>query len=160
MQIAPDWAPNIHPMILHFPIALLIIAIFVDVWSVILKKQVWIRYSAIMLYTFGTLAALFAYLSGHEAAESVYLPPLANSVLYHHSNLALMTVLYFVIFALIRLSSIWKAGKRYVLISIILLIFTLPGLYLIIETGEHGAELVYKYGVGIQKTENLNRENK
>jgi uncharacterized membrane protein len=30
MNLVPDWAPNIHPLLVHFPIALLYAAIAVD----------------------------------------------------------------------------------------------------------------------------------
>ncbi len=88
MQLLPDWAPNVHPLVVHFPIALIFIAILVDISSVIFKRQIWIKYSAIMLYTLGTATALAAYLSGRQAADSVLLPPMANPVLNHHSDLA------------------------------------------------------------------------
>jgi uncharacterized membrane protein len=153
MDLLPEWIPNVHPIVVHFPIAFLITAIFVDILSVFLKRQDWIKYSAIMLYSIGTVAAVIAYLSGRQAADSVYLPPLANPVLNHHADLALMTVFFFIFFTLIRVISVWKVKKKYVLISIILLILSLPGLYLIIETGEHGAELVYNHGVGVHKVE-------
>jgi uncharacterized membrane protein len=140
-------------MVVHFPIALLFAAIFVDVLSIFYKRLNWIKYSAIMLYGIGTVAAIIAYLSGRQAADTVVLPPLANPVLNHHSDLALMTMLFFVLYSIIRGLTVWKVEQRYLLISVITLIFSLPGLYLIFETSEHGAELVYRYGVGVQKTE-------
>ena len=30
LQILPEWAPNIHPMLVHFPIGLLVIAVLMD----------------------------------------------------------------------------------------------------------------------------------
>ena len=158
MQLLPVWAPNLHPLIIHFPIALLMSAIGIDLFSVIFKKHLWIRYCALTTYVMGTLAALAAYLTGHLAADSVYLPAAAHHVLHHHSELALYTLLFFAVFTVLRALSIWKSGKHFVLVSIILLILSIPGLGLIIETGEHGAEMVFKYGVGIQKVENMRRD--
>ena len=31
MNLVPDWAPNIHPLLVHFPIALLSTAVAADV---------------------------------------------------------------------------------------------------------------------------------
>ena len=30
MSLIPDWAPNIHPLLVHFPLVLLLVAILVD----------------------------------------------------------------------------------------------------------------------------------
>jgi uncharacterized membrane protein len=155
MQMLPDWIPNIHPLVVHFPIAILIIAIFTDLLSLMIKKHNWIQHCAFFLYTIGTVAAMAAYLSGRLAADSVHLPPMANPVLNHHSDFALITVLFFIFYTGIRFIVLWKGGKRYILISSITLLFSLPGIYLIYETSEHGAELVYKHGVGIQKSVSL-----
>jgi uncharacterized membrane protein len=76
----PDWIPNVHLLIVHFPIAFLFTAIFVDILSILLKRQVWIKYRPFMLYSIGTVAAFIAYLSGRHAADTVSLSPLANPV--------------------------------------------------------------------------------
>ena len=39
MQLIPEWAPNIHPLIIHFPIALLLFAVFTDTLSVWFQKD-------------------------------------------------------------------------------------------------------------------------
>ena len=40
MDFLPDWAPNVHPMVVHFPIAWLIAAIAVDFYSQALPLSV------------------------------------------------------------------------------------------------------------------------
>jgi uncharacterized membrane protein len=152
MQILPDWVPNIHPIIVHFPIAVLLIAVLVDFFSLIFKEKIWLKYSLLLLYTIGVLSAFVAFLTGREAADMVKLPPLANPVLNEHADMALLTLLFFAVFTLIRIFLFWKGFDKKYWLSITLVVIVLPGIYLLIETAEHGAELVYKYGVGVKNT--------
>jgi uncharacterized membrane protein len=148
MQLIPDWAPNVHPMIVHFPIALIFIALIFDFGSLIPKNRHWLRYSAITLYVFGALAAIAGYISGQQAAESVTLPALANPVLNEHADLALITVWFFGVHGLLRLFMLWKKFDQKRLITIVLFIVSVVGAGFLFATAEKGAELVYRFGVG------------
>ena len=35
----PEWLPNVHPLVVHFPIALLIVALVADVVAVMWRRQ-------------------------------------------------------------------------------------------------------------------------
>ena len=128
MQILPDWIPNIHPIIVHFPIAVLLIAVLVDFFSLIFKEKIWLKYSLLLLYTIGALSAFVAFLTGREAADMVKLPPLANPVLNEHADMALLTLLFFATFTLIRIFLFWKGFNNKYWLSIILVVLFLTGI--------------------------------
>lgn len=153
MQLIPDWVPNIHPLIVHFPIASILIAILFDLAATILKKQNWLRYSAFGLYAISALGAITALLSGRQAADVVDIPPAAYPVISEHADLALVTMIVLIGYAIIRYVFLWKKWDLKTPVAILLLIAGSGGIALIAKTAEHGAELVYRYGVGVAAIE-------
>ncbi len=148
MQLIPEWMNNVHPLIVHLPIALLVIAVVADFLGLVLKRFTWIKPAALWLYVFGALGTVAAYFSGKEAAESVSFPAPAYPVVSIHADLALYTMLFFSIYALIRLFLAWKKYDQKTAISIVLFAVAAGGLGLVQQTAERGGELVFRYGVG------------
>ncbi len=151
MQILlPDWAPNVHPMLVHFPIALFTIAVFLDLVYLLWKKE-WLHCSAIAQFIFAALASAVTYLSGKQAIDSVSVPLNAELTASHHADWAMYTLLYFSAYASIRAFLFWKKldVKRFV--AIILFLAGLAGCALLAKTADLGGKLVYKYGVGTKK---------
>ena len=64
MSLTPDWAPNIHPLVVHFPIALLIAAVVVDLISLLMHQRKGLRDAATWLYCAGAAVAIIAYFTG------------------------------------------------------------------------------------------------
>jgi uncharacterized membrane protein len=150
MFFLPEWAPNLHPLIIHFPIGLLIVAFLFDVLSTVLKKlPVW-RKATIILYIFGAIATVAAYFTGDIAGDSVFLPTEAGDLLAEHSDLGIWTMGFFVVYALARLVTYLADLEARPAIHGLLLAISLGGLILMYSTAEHGAQLVYQYGVGVQ----------
>lgn len=158
MPFLPDWAPNVHPLIVHFPIALLIFALIFDLFALIFKNVNWLRYAAGSLYIVGAMAAVVAYLTGRQAADAVNVPAMANPTLTEHADLALYTVWFFGIYGLIRLFFLWKKLSQKWVVSFVLFLVGAAGIYLLYETAEHGAELVFRHGVGVQAAEQARQE--
>ena len=150
MELIPDWAPNIHPLIIHFPIALLSLAVFTSFVEIILAKE-WVSKSRIWLYVMGSASALAAVLTGREAADSVSPPFKAELTLSNHSDMAHYTLYFFIAFTVVQLVLVryGKGDEKW--IKILLLVAAGIGLFLLFQTGDLGAKLVYKYGVGISK---------
>jgi len=164
MQLIPDWAPNIHPMIVHFPIVLLIIAVLFDTAGLILKKFTWLQKSALLLYLLGTIAAGVAFLTGRAASDGLDIPANVITAVNDHADWAEITLWFFSIYTIIRLSIgyFFKSLKKVIVIPIVLI--GLLGIYFLYQTGDHGAKLVFGYGLGtgnisrIEKTETKNEQ--
>ena len=107
MNLLPEWAPNVHPMIVHFPIVLFIVAVLFELAALFLREHNWLRWSAVSVYLFGAVMAIATFFIGREAADSVILTALANPVLSEHADFAALTVWYFVI-----VSSRWDVFPR------------------------------------------------
>lgn len=145
----PEWAPNVHPLVVHFPIALLFVAAAVDLMALILRRHTWLRWVASGLFTLGAATAVVVFYTGRDAADSVFLPtPAANAVLADHENWAMWTVWFYGVYALARLVVEWRGVGEKRLAHIPLFVVGALGLALVKETGEYGAQLVFQYGVG------------
>ena len=150
MSLLPEWAPSIHPMIVHFPIALLFAAGVADLVSVAPGRLSWLRRTTVALYAAGAVAALIAMRSGQVAAGALQLPPAAQAILHDHEEWGERTVWYFGILALVRLVAMWRDHQVRLPLRAVLLALGLGGLLLVLETGEHGAQLVFQQGVGVR----------
>lgn len=147
--MVPEWAPNIHPIIVHFPIALLVFAVATDLLSLTQRRHYWLQWAATGLYLAGALAGLAAFASGREAVESVLLPTAANSVVSEHADWALWTIWIFGVLALVRTTLVWRKQVLAVPVQLVFFCLGMAGMYFLYETGDHGAQLVYQYGVGV-----------
>lgn len=147
----PDWAPNIHPLIVHFPIALLVVAALVDVVSLGLRRRyASVRHAAVGLYVLGAVAAVVAFFTGRSASDGVDLPVAAISTVNAHADWALWTVWVFGLYAVIRLGvGFWKRGGD-LAVHLPLALVGVGALFLVQQTAERGAKLVFLYGVGVQ----------
>ena len=150
MEFLPEWAPSIHPMLVHFPIALLFVAVLIDVIAFVLRGQHVLRVGAVGLYVLGALGALASVLSGQRAAEGLQLPKPIEAALEEHEEWGERTVWFFGIYAVVRLGELWVNSKPRPAAWVALLLIACVGLFVLYETGEHGAELVFEYGVGVQ----------
>lgn len=151
----PDWLPNIHPLIIHFPIAILIIAVLIDLLSLITGEQFqWLQKSAVLLHFIGVLSLAAAFISGHLAVETVNITASSYDVFEIHEEFALITLIYFSIMMLARFIVLYKhkiVKKQMLLIFFIAGIIGLSFLY---KTAEKGGKLVFFYGIGTHQTIN------
>lgn len=148
--LLPEWAPNVHPMLVHFPIAIFITALLLDFVKLFWEKD-WLNILVTFLFIFAALTALITYLSGKQAIDVVSVPMRAELTASSHSDWGLYTLIYFSLFAILRAFLFWKRLDRKQLVAIALFCGSLSGAALIGKTADLGGKLVYKYGVGVQK---------
>lgn len=146
--LIPEWAPNIHPLIVHLPIGILLVAVFIDFLNLFLPDKWWDDLKSTILYSIGAISAVIAYYTGTWAADTVFLPSEAQTVLNNHADWAVWTVWFFGLYALLRIAFHWLDIMKKKYLRYVVFITALPGLFLLYQTGDHGAKMVFGYGAG------------
>lgn len=153
MQLIPEWAPNIHPMLVHFPIGLLVAAVLMDLLQWFRPLRTRLDLTAVILYTLGSLGSIAAFWSGRIASETVQVSIRAQTVMSDHDDWALYTMVFFLVFTAIRIALYLLQKDRLFASRMVLPLVALIGVGLLWQTGELGKELVYKHGVGVAAVE-------
>lgn len=148
MELIPEWAPNIHPLLVHFPIGIIILAVLMNLISLFTREEWWDEKKNTILYAIGSVSAIGVYYSGKSAADSVFLPTQAQTVLNNHADWALLLVWFFIVYAIVRIGLHYFKLFDKEITKYLAFLAVLPGLFLLYETGEYGAKMVFGYGAG------------
>lgn len=148
---------NVHPLIVHFPIALFITGLVVDGLGWLLRQEN-LKRVGLVLILLGALATVPAVATGLAVEETVEKPlegrPGAEAALEAHEALAILTAVVLLGAAALRLvlGTGWlerqRAWMRGLLVAY--LVVGVLGLGLLALTGYRGGELVYRYGAGVE----------
>lgn len=140
---------ELHPPIVHFAIALVIISIISDFLGITLKKES-LKNTGFWTLMFGAVAVVLAFITGHQAEEVVEKSiegTVAYKILENHEFIGTLTLI----------SVLILAGFRFILNKVSDI--RLMGIYLIVGfivmaivglQGRIGGKLVYEYGVGVK----------
>ncbi|MDQ6480573.1 DUF2231 domain-containing protein [Dyadobacter sp. LHD-138] len=136
--------PTLHPLVVHFPIVLLIMAALLQwVGLFVYKKEITIIAWVVLLFGFIGAYASSTWFHPHtsELAAAV------QAVLEEHEKYASYTQWLSGIALLIQSVNLFFL-KRNVWVNISVAIAMSAAAFFVAYTGHHGAELVHKYGVG------------
>jgi uncharacterized membrane protein len=147
--LIPSWAPNVHPLVIHFPIVLVMAAAVVDVVDVAFERSPWLKAATTTLYFTGAISLIVAFVTGTQAGSTVLVPGMAYPVLAEHRLWALITMTSCIVVAALRLVVLRGDGARSRKRSLALLGIGLVSVVLVQQTAERGARLVYEFGTGI-----------
>jgi uncharacterized membrane protein len=138
---------NLHPVFVHFPLALLPLALVFLVAARLRKREEFERLGLWLLW-FGTVGALAAAGTGLLAEESVSVPEAAEEVIELHEKLGQVAAGLAVVLSLLSLlGRRWKVpGLPAVLIVGLLILSGILAL-----GADRGGQLVYQYGVSVQQ---------
>ncbi len=148
---------SFHPKVVHFAIALLLTYVLLEFLYLLFKKE-YLNKSATLILFLGVLGSLASLLTGNQAyhyAESLfdnYDIKIPLGLIDEHEEYATWTLFWFSGILVIRFILNLK-DKLKGWLQIAVFVLSLVGVYFVYETGEHGGELVYKYGVGTKVIE-------
>ena len=135
----------LHPMIVHFPIALLLTSVLFDAASHIFKRES-LRDGALWLLVLGLLGGIAASIAGSFAEEAAEKTGIAESLIETHESLAFVTLGIFGVLFLWRIFMRNQLSGQ--LLAIYLLVATI-GVGTLSATGYYGGDLVYEHGAGV-----------
>ncbi|GMR04931.1 MAG: hypothetical protein BMS9Abin23_0852 [Thermodesulfobacteriota bacterium] len=137
---------NIHPLFVHFPIALLNAFLLAEILNYFLKRDDLRAASSYTLYL-GTLGAAAAVLAGFRAASTVGHVEGVHAIMETHEHFGLTILGLSVILSIWRL----KVRARFSQTGRLLHLFFAFVLVVIIAFGaDLGGLMVYKYGVSVK----------
>ncbi len=151
----PSW-DGLHPLIIHFPIALLMIApLLILIGAFAAKRGKAFLISALILMAIGTAATFIAVSTGEAAGELAERVPNVEAVLESHEDLAETTRNVFsiltVVFAIILIAPMVfrkeLSSRVTIPMNLAFLLFYSSGVVMLINTAHEGGKLVHQYGV-------------
>lgn len=152
--LAENALPNIHPAVVHFPIALLMTALVADICSLAWRRWTWIDRAGTALWILGVAGLGAAFLSGDAASDQMWqVQGQAQAVLADHEDLARLSLFAFGGVAVLRLLVSWlsRSDKRVHVgfFRLVALAAALAAQLLLVATADRGGALVYRYGLGV-----------
>jgi uncharacterized membrane protein len=138
----------IHPMVVHFPIALLVIGFIAEVTGAILKKEFFSK-AALYLVIIGALGVVAAYFSGDFAGDGITETGTLKQALELHESAAILTVWLVIATALLRTALVLLKKFHGTLQWVSIALFLIATLS-IARTGHYGGQLVFKHAAGVR----------
>lgn len=138
---------HFHPMIVHFPVAIIIVGFVAEVVSLFFKKEKCLSKTGFYLMILGTLAAIAAWSTGHlfagEPTEGAIL-----KVFSKHETGGLITMIVMIIGSVFRIWLVVKKKEetqlKWVAFGLYFLAFCAVSF-----TGYLGGSMVYDYMMGL-----------
>ncbi len=148
-----EFLASIHPKIIHFPIAFLLIYVLLEITGVLTKKEFFQKSAHLFLFL-GVLATVAAVITGNQAADvaskwedkGAVIP---FGLISEHEEYATITLWYFT--ALLVLRTFYVIKKKFRgYIQYVFILLAIIGAYLVYQTGDNGGKLVFDHGVGTE----------
>lgn len=137
---------NLHPLVVHFPLALLMLFFLADVAGSLLKNNAWRAVADWFLYA-GTAFAGLAVLVGWLASTTVVHGEEVHDIMETHMRLGITSM-----FLALSLS-VWRLSAKNLLVGVtnaLYLFFSGLLCLILIFTADLGGLMVYKYGVAVE----------
>ena len=142
-----NFLAEIHPRVVHFPIALFTTYSILEIIGIAINKE-FISKTALLVLCIGVITAFFAVLTGNQAAADFkFWTSDSTSLLSEHQTYATYLLWFTVLVCSLRTFVVVK--KKFIgFTKYLFILFALLIIFLVYQTGQHGGDLVKKYGIG------------
>lgn len=143
--------PNLHPAIVHFPIAFVALAVCYEIAAVARGRAKWLDNAAASVWAAAGLAAWAALWAGERAADSLTVPPTVQGHLNTHSDWGHYTLYTVAGIAVLRLALVFfRPAPRggWVWPSLFLLAGLVAAAF-VAKTADLGGGLVFRHGLAV-----------
>ncbi len=140
-------ATHLHAMLIHFPIALLVVGFLSELIAIFLKKD-FFKNVAFYLLLLGSLGAIAAYVTGSYAGEGIEEGPLKIPMELHEQAalitiwLSIITALYNVLINFFKVQNVMAKWAGILLYTLLVVA--------VARTGYLGGQLVFSHGAGVE----------
>ncbi len=140
-------ATHLHAMLIHFPIALLVVGFLSELIAIFLKKD-FFKNVAFYLLLLGSLGAIAAYVTGSYAGEGIEEGPLKIPMELHEQAalitiwLSIITALYNVLINFFKVQNVMAKWAGILLYALLVAA--------VARTGYLGGQLVFSHGAGVE----------
>jgi uncharacterized membrane protein len=153
-----DFLAELHPKVVHFPIALLLTYVLLEFIGTVFKKE-FFQKAAHLLLLLGVIGSFLAVLTGNQAfTVHKQWDELSKELFNNHEYFANLTVWFFTWLLVLRTYLVVKkkfsSSFKYIILALAFF-----GCYLIYQTSEYGGDLIRKFGVGTELNINVKVPN-
>lgn len=139
---------HLHPMIVHFPIALIIVGFLSDLVGLVTKRDFFSQ-AGLYMFILGAVGVIAAFISGDQAGDGIVEAGALKQALEAHEEAATLAIWVVSIAAIFRLV-LFLLKKFNGVLKMVSLVLGLLAVMAIARTGYYGGELVYKHAAGVQ----------
>jgi len=141
--------PRLHPLIVHFPIVLIILALIVEIVSIFVFKEE-LSWVSMVLIVFGFVGAFVATNILHGGDPNLpALSDIARNTFERHERFAHLTELFSGIAVIVKILSHFLFKRKFWIVGLTVILMGCAT-YTITIAGEMGARLVHIDAIGVQ----------
>ena len=151
---------TLHPVVVHFPIALLIVTpLFLLLGLRLTPHARAFGVAALILMTLGALGAWFSVETGEAAKDTLILSEAQNNLIREHAEFGETTRNVFTILSSLYAAVLFGTAllkrplqkRRHIILSVVFLVIYAGSLFLVVKTGDLGGRLVHRSGQHLHK---------
>jgi uncharacterized membrane protein len=148
-----EFLAGLHQLVVHFPIALLIVYSVLEIFGVISKKDFFTN-AAYLILILGIAGAVAAVLTGNQAEEVAEIWQDKGALIPYgaittHENYATFTLWYYIFVVFLR--TYFVVRKKFTLrVKYVFAVLSILGIMALYKTAKEGGRLVFEHGVGTE----------